>query len=171
MGGLEVASVDANGMFGSFLLLGTARSPWEATVVHGGDALRMSAGAAHLHAGRDPAFERALHIQSLLLIHSLSLTATCRAHHSVAQRLARWLLSAHDAAPTEEFAVTHDLLACVLGVQRPSVTISAGALQRTGAVEFRRGRVRVLDRAALRHQACRCYEDLATHRERLFARA
>ncbi len=128
----------------------------------------MSAGAANLHAGRDPAVERAIHLQSLLLIYSLPLTATCRAHHAVAQRRARWLLSVHNAAPTEEFAVTHDFLARALGVQRPSVTISAGALQRSGAVEFRRGRLRVLNRAALRREACRCYEDLETRRERLF---
>lgn len=164
---IEVASADSAGVVGSLLLLGDELSPWDAVVELDGEALVMSADAARECARQDRLFDEIMARYSLLLVRWLSQAATCQTYHTVSKRLARWLLAMQDAAETQEFAITQDCLARMLGVQRPSVTISAGALQRTGAVEFRRGRVRIRSRRILMRESCQCYETLMLQRRRL----
>ena len=78
--------------------------------------------------------------------------------HPISQRSARWLLSTQDRAQSDSFLLTQDFLAFMLGVARQSVGIAVGALQRQGLIEYRRGKVRILDRVALEAASCECYE-------------
>ena len=84
-------------------------------------------------------------------------TAACSSLHGFKQRLASWLLLTLDAADTPELPVTHDFLANVLGVRRPTVSITANALRQKGLIEYHRGKLQVLNREALERISCDCY--------------
>jgi CRP-like cAMP-binding protein len=77
--------------------------------------------------------------------------------HSVEQRLARWLLMAHDRMAADQFPLTQEFAAMMLGATRPTVTVVAGVLQRAGLITYHRGIVRVLDRERLEAASCECY--------------
>ena len=84
-------------------------------------------------------------------------STACNAVHSVEQRLARWLLMAHDRVGRDEFPLTQEFVAMMLGATRPTVTIVAGTLQRAGLITYHRGHVTIVDRAALESASCECY--------------
>jgi hypothetical protein len=84
-------------------------------------------------------------------------TAACNAMHAVQQRCARWLLMSHDRMHERDFHLSHEFLAIMLGVQRPTVSVVAAALQSAGLIHYRHGRVRVRDRRGLEAASCECY--------------
>lgn len=93
--------------------------------------------------------------------------AACNARHHVEQRTARWLLDVHDRVDTDEFDLRQEFLAEMLAVQRPSVTIAAGTLQRAGLIRYKRGHMTILDREGLESAACECYEKIRSEYSRL----
>jgi hypothetical protein len=88
------------------------------------------------------------------LITQMAQTAVCNRHHSVDQQLCRWLLLSLDRLPTLELVMTQELIANMLGVRREGVTAAAGKLQDAGVIEYRRGRIKVLDRPKLEQLSC-----------------
>jgi CRP-like cAMP-binding protein len=90
-------------------------------------------------------------------------TAACNGAHEVVQRLARWLLMVHDRSDGDTLLLTHELISLMLGVTRPGVTIAAGALQKAGLIQYSRGRLTIIDRAALEGTACECYGIVAAY--------
>ena len=97
-------------------------------------------------------------------------TAACNGRHAVDERLARWLLMAHDRAEGDEFAMTQEFMAMMLGVRRAGVSVAAAVLQKAGAIGHDYGRVRVLDRAGLEAASCECHGAVARQFERLLGR-
>jgi len=116
--------------------------------------------------------ERSAALRGVLLRYALAfqaqvtLTAACNARHAIEQRLSRWLLIAHDRAGADEFAMTHEFMAMMLGVRRPGVSLAAGVLRKAGLIQYTRGRMAVTDRPGLEAASCECYH--TTRRE--FAR-
>ncbi len=110
-----------------------------------------------MHQRRVPAFRTLLLRYALVHHGQVARTAACNGRHHTDQRLARWLLMAHDRARTDEFPMTHEFLAMMLGVRRAGVTVAAGLLQRAGLVRYERGCVEVTDRPGLESAACECY--------------
>jgi CRP-like cAMP-binding protein len=108
-------------------------------------------------------FERSVPLQRLLLRYAQALicqmahTAVCNRHHSVNQQLCRLLLLSLDRLPANELAMTQERIAAMLGVRRVGVTEAAGKLQADGLIDYRRGRITVLDREGLEERACECY--------------
>ena len=84
--------------------------------------------------------------------------SACNRLHITSERLSRWLLMTQDRVESNELLLTHEFAGQMLGVRRQSVTEAAGALQARGLIDYRRGNVMILDRAALEAAACECYE-------------
>jgi CRP-like cAMP-binding protein len=154
---VECGLAGREGLIGLPLVYGNSHALTEARVQMEGTALRI--GAAPLRAG----MERSAALRGLLLRYALAfhaqvtLTAACNARHAIEQRLARWLLTAHDRAGADEFAMTHEFLSLMLGVRRPGVTIAAGILQKAGLIHYARGRMTIADRPCLEAASCECY--------------
>jgi len=101
------------------------------------------------------------------LITQMTQTAVCNRHHSLDQQLCRWLLLSLDRLDTNQLVMTQELIANMLGVRREGITEAAGKLQKAGVIEYRRGRITVLDRPRLESMTCECYEAVRSETERL----
>ena len=101
------------------------------------------------------------------LITQMSQTAVCNRHHSLDQQLCRWLLLSLDRSQGDELLMTQELIANMLGVRREGVTEAAARLQERGLIRYSRGRITVLDRAALEKSTCECYAVVKKEYDRL----
>ncbi len=101
------------------------------------------------------------------LFAQIAQAVACNGVHEIQQRTAKWLLQTHDRANGEEFQLTQEFLADMLGVTRPSVSVAAKTLQAAGLITYRRGRVAILDRAGLEEASCECYSVVRQEYERL----
>jgi len=90
-------------------------------------------------------------------------SAACNAKHDIEQRLARWLLLCADRDQKEEFEIVQEFLADMLGSRRSTVTVAAGLLKNRGLIEYRRGKITIVDRPGLEKRACECYEVVKQH--------
>jgi CRP-like cAMP-binding protein len=84
-------------------------------------------------------------------------SAACNHFHSLEQRCCRWMLMTHDRMQSNEFLLTQEFLAMMLGVQRTGVTLAASALQKAGLIHYKRGNVTIIDRRGLKERSCECY--------------
>jgi len=153
----EVATVGREGMAGLPLFLGSTMSLYEIVSQVAGHGLRMPAATFTAELARSAALRTRLLHYSELRMAMLGQTAACNATHRIVARLARWLLLSLDSVDSDTFVLTHEFLSHMLGAERPSVTLAAGALQKRGLITYRRGSVRVKDRAGLERAACECY--------------
>src|SRR4029077_1948673 len=94
-------------------------------------------------------------------------TVACNLLHSVKQRMCRWLLMCRDRVEKEEFVLTHEFLAEMLGVRRQTVTVIAGTLQKAGLISYRRGVIRILDPKRLEAASCECYGVIKAYYNRI----
>jgi len=94
---------------------------------------------------------------SQALVGGIMQSTACNAVHSIEQRLARWLLMASDRVGKNEFPLTQEFVAMMLGATRPTVTLVAGTLQRAGLIKYHRGHVTVVNRTGLEAASCECY--------------
>lgn len=154
---MEVGMVGREGMLGAQLVLGVPTMPLHALVQGAGASWRIGAAAFRGELARSAALRRLLGRYVYVLMAQLAASATCLRFHLIGPRLARWLLMSQDRAHAGSFHVTHEFLAYMLGVRRVGITAAAGALQRGGLIQYRRGEVTVLDRGGLEAAACGCY--------------
>lgn len=155
---LEIAMIGNEGMLGATLVLGIWNAPLSGVVQGAGTALRVSVPSLRRRLRDSPGMVRALNRYLYVSMSQMSQTAACTRFHEVEARLVRWLLMTHDRVQTDNFHVTHQSLADMLGVRRSAVTIAAGALQRKGLVRYARGNITVLSRRGLETASCECYE-------------
>jgi CRP-like cAMP-binding protein len=157
---VEAATVGNWGLIGLPLFLGVDRHPFRAVVEVSGQACQVAA-ASFLQAARlGSALDALLRRYTLYRLRCADQTGACNALHPVQERLARWLLIAHDRAGSDEFHITHEFLALLLGVTRQTVSTMAAALQAARLITYHRGRLRILDREALERASCGCYQSL-----------
>ena len=155
--GVEVGMVGREGMLGAQVALGVLTSPLRALVQGPGAAWRIDTGAFRKELAGSAALQRGLNRYLYVLMAQQAASAACLRFHLIGPRLARWLLMTQDRAHSDSFHVTQAFLAYMLGVRRVGVTAAAGALQRSGLIEYHRGDFRVLDRSGLEAAACGCY--------------
>lgn len=154
---VEVGLLGHGGFAGLPILLNIAHSSARITVQISGDAMCIRADALHDLLPELPMLERLLSRFTYLQALQAQQIAACNQLHEVDERLARWLLMTQDRVRLEVLPLTHDLLGGMLGARRSSVTVAAGILQRAGIIDYRRGKVYILDRQKLEEAACECY--------------
>ena len=114
-----------------------------------------------------PELERMIHGYIEALLFQTSMSTLCQAVHHLNERCARWLLQSHDRVDSDTFELKQEFLATMLGVSRPSVSLAAGALQASGLISYRRGKITIVDREGLEDAACPCYEEIRSAYSRL----
>jgi CRP-like cAMP-binding protein len=167
----EIATVGSEGFIGVQLFLGCETIPSRALVRSAGHAYRLDAAVLQREFNRSAAVQHLLlrYMQSLLA--QISQTAACNRHHSINQRLCRWLLSSLDRLPSSELQTTHESIGEMLNVRRESITQELGELKAAGLIRCQRGRITVVNRPNLEARACECYKGIKKEFSRLFAGA
>ena len=155
---VEVATVGREGMVGTPAILnGEASNSASMVQAETDTCYRMPADIFRKEFNRREAFHNLMARYAQALNGVIMQATACNAVHSVEQRLARWLLMAHDRVGRNEFPLTQELVAVMLGVSRPSVTIVAGTLQKAGLITYHRGHLTIVDREKLEAASCECY--------------
>ena len=155
---VEAGVVGYEGVVGTAVVVGLYRSPLREVVQIEGDAFRIAADALPAILQATPDLQMRLSRYAVLQGMQVAQTAACNRLHEVGQRLARWLLMAQDRVDAGILPITHDFLATMLGTDRPSVSLAAGALQKNKAIRYRRGAVEIVNRKKLETFACECYQ-------------
>ena len=165
---VEVGVIGCDGVVGIPILLGTGNSPGRTFVQIAGSAYRIKAGALKeaFESGGELRKRLQMYLQGFLV--QTSQTAACNRLHGIEERLARWLLTCRDRTETNQLYLTHEFLGHMLGAPRTTVTLAAGILQRSGLIDYSRGRVTIMDRAGLQQTACECYATVRAEYRRLF---
>src|SRR5215831_11505252 len=143
---VEVAIVGHEGIVGTPLAVGLHRGPYRSIMQIPGTAVRIKSEILEDRLTETP--ELRLLMNRFVLVQGLQIAqiAACNRLHEIEQRLARWLLMCQDRVASEFLPVTHEFLAQMLGTGRPSVSLAAGILQKTGTIENTRGAVKILNR-------------------------
>ena len=165
----EIATVGSEGFIGIQLFLGCETIPSRALVRSAGSAYRLEAGLLQKRFSQSSAVQHLLlrYMQSLLA--QISQTAACNRHHSIHQRLCRWILSSLDRLPSSELQTTHESIGEMLNVRRESITQELGELKGAGLIRCQRGRITVVNRPKLEARACECYGGIKREFNRLLA--
>jgi CRP-like cAMP-binding protein len=155
---VEVLTVGREGMVGVELFMGNANATVDGFVqVAGGIAQRLPAQDFHREMDRRGSLFRVVSIYAQTVLKQIVQTAACNRLHDSRGRCARWLLLTHDRVESDGFILSHEFLSFMLGVQRSTVTVIAGGLQKAGLIHYVHGRVTIVDRAGLEAVACECY--------------
>jgi CRP-like cAMP-binding protein len=164
---VEVATIGNEGLVGTPVFLGADSSPTEAFCQVPGEVLKVPV-AAFKRALADEKVDDLVRRYTQALVNQISQSTACNHLHSVQERMCRWLLMTHDRVNGTDLNLTQEFLSQMLGVRRPSVTVVAGILQQAKLIEYRRGRIKILDRDGLEEGACECYRIVRDEFERLF---
>lgn len=154
---VEVGTVGADGMVGISVFLGVADGASEAMAQVPGRVLALPADRFMAAAEQAPELRRRMERFTHLALTVSARNAACNRLHSIVERAARWLLLTRDRVGQDEFPLTQEFFASMLGSHRPGVTLAAGMLKKLGAVNYRRGRISIIDGARLEAAACECY--------------
>jgi CRP-like cAMP-binding protein len=155
---IEMATIGREGGTGFQAVFGAKTSSARFYVQLPGTAAKMKRAAFNRAMDTVPAFRDLMLAHTHAFLEQVMISAACNGAHSLRERLARWLLMMRDRSDDDAMALTHDLLAEMLGAQRPSVTNAARALEEDGLIERGRRRITILDRDGLIGASCECYE-------------
>jgi CRP-like cAMP-binding protein len=154
----EVGLIGPEGMIGIPMALGVAVSPFRAVVQGGGTAMRLKTTDFRHSFAKSAALKREVFLFTHLLMIQIAQTAACNRFHVVIQRIARWILMTHDRVNSNEFRITHEFLALMLGVRRVGVSTAMSALRERELIVYRRGTITIRDHGGLLAVACGCYK-------------
>jgi CRP-like cAMP-binding protein len=155
---VEVGVVGNEGFAPVSAAAGLHRTPHQAIMQISGEGFRLSIDHLETALKSGPRLREILNQRAAIHGLQVAQTAGCNRLHDLDQRLARWLLLTQDRVGSGLLRITHDFLATMLGTDRPSVSLAAGALQKKRIIEYTHGAVRVLNRKKLESSACECYD-------------
>ncbi len=165
----ETAGVGNEGVVGVVLFMGGDTTSSSAVVQTAGYGYRLEGRMLKQEFSRGGFLQQLLLRYTQALMTQMSQAAACNRHHSVEQRLCRWLLLTLDRSTSNELVMTQELVASMLGVRREGITEAAGNLQRAGLINYRRGHISVLKRQGLEAASCECYAVVKKEMGRLLA--
>ncbi len=170
-GSVESGTIGREGMSGIPVLLNAGQTTMPTFVQVPGEAVRLRAEVLRELYERSADVRRVMnrYIHTVVVVSSQS--TACNALHGVEARMCRWLLMSCDGVGSDEVNLTQEYLAVMLGVRRPGVTEVAGRLRAEGLIDYKRGQIRLLDRAGVERHACECYARVRDEYERLFGGA
>ena len=154
---VEIATVGNEGIVGLPVFLGADTIPGSAIVQIPGEAMRMASAPFREAFEYLPSLRNLLQRYTQALFTLVAQSVACNRAHTIQQRCARWLLMTQDRIGSEQFALTQEFLAEMLGVRRAGVSEVASNLQQAGFIQYTRGMITVLDRAGLEDVTCECY--------------
>jgi CRP-like cAMP-binding protein len=154
---VEAGVVGNEGFTGAPAAVGLSKDPLRAVVQIAGDGFRVRVGALQSTLGSTSHLQLLLNRYAAIRGIQIAQTAACNRLHNIEQRLARWLLMTQDRVDSGSLRITHDFLATMLGTDRPTVSLTAGVLQKKGLIEYTRGAVKIMNRKKLEDSACECY--------------
>lgn len=163
----EINLVGREGMAGLEAYLGAPKASLDVMTLVAGAALQMPLDALVHLANGDPELRRSLNLYTQAVHNVRAIAAACDRLHPVHTRLVRWLLRTHDRLDIDDFVLTQDDIASLLGVARQTVTANALLLQEAGLISYAHGRLHLLDRPGIERLACECYWNLNAQWERL----
>ncbi|MBN9388869.1 MAG: Crp/Fnr family transcriptional regulator [Chloroflexi bacterium] len=164
---IEATTVGKEGLVGLPVFLGDDRSFQRAVCQVPGQVWRMEVNTFKELLGESAALKYELGRYTQALFFMVAQSSACNRLHTIEERCARWLLLTHDRVDQDQFHLTQDYLASMLGVRRASVNEAAGSLQKAGYIRYRRGVITVLDRPGLEAAACECYRVITDEFTRL----
>ncbi|MBE9044342.1 Crp/Fnr family transcriptional regulator [Pleurocapsales cyanobacterium LEGE 10410] len=153
----EVSLVGGTGMIGLPVILGSGMSKNRAIVQVEDSAMKISAEILKREFKRGGELQNILHRYTETRIDEITQLAVCNAHHTIEERLARWLLTTSDLIQSDNLPLTQEFLGTMLGVRRSGVTLAAQLLQRVEIINYRRGKIKILNKEALEDVSCECY--------------
>lgn len=166
---IETATLGRETILGSLSALGNHRASARAIVQIDATAWRMTAADFRTASDQSPVLRKMALASSELMLAQIQQTAACNALHTADRRLCRWIVQVRDRIDEDEIRLTHDFLAQMLAVRRPTVSLIAYELQQAGVIRYQRGKVTILDRAALERGACECVGALREKTNRIIA--
>jgi CRP-like cAMP-binding protein len=155
---IEMATIGREGFTGMQAVFGAKSSSARLLVQIPGSAAKMSRAAFMRTMESMPSFRSLMFAYVQAFLEQVMVSVACNGAHSLKERLARWLLMMRDRSDDDALQITQDLLAEMLGVQRPTITNAAGELERAGLIERGRQQVTILDRQGLIEASCECYQ-------------
>jgi CRP-like cAMP-binding protein len=165
---VESSTVGYEGIIGVPVILGVRASHSLAVVQVDGEAARVDAERfQHWLAEQDEQTRSIFYRYAYVLLEQTAQSVACNRKHALEERCARWLMATRDRVAADEFSLTHEFLAAMLGVRRASVTVALGLLQQEGYLTYSRGRLKVLDATGLEAMSCECYRVVRAEQERI----
>ena len=167
---IENATLGRESILGVMAALGSHRASTRAVVQMPVTGWLIRAADFHSAADKSPHLRHLVLRSSELLLAQVQQTAACNALHSAERRLCRWILQVRDRIDSDTIHLTQDLLAQMLAVRRPTVTLIAQGLQNAGLISYRRGRIEIRDREGLERQACECVGAIRAETRRILSK-
>ncbi|MBI1649069.1 Crp/Fnr family transcriptional regulator [Hyphomicrobium sulfonivorans] len=162
----ELATIGREGNSGFQEMLGARSSDVRLLVQIAGTAMRLRRADFKKALIELPGFQAMMNLHLHTFLHQVMISGACNATHSVSKRLARWLLTMADRTNEDTLNITHDLIAEMLGIYRPTASKALATLQKQGFVSVMRGRIVILNRPALVAYTCECYRLIRMKTER-----
>jgi CRP-like cAMP-binding protein len=167
-GSVEVGTIGCEGFVGLPVLHGVDSMPYRVIVQIAGDAWRMSADAFRRAIDARAPFRHICLRFAQYFSDQVAQSVACNRLHTLEERCARWLLMTHDRVIGDQYELTQEFLALMLGVRRAGVSVAMGVLQREGIVNYVRGRVSIIDRPRLEEASCACYRITRDAQSRMY---
>ena len=164
---VEVGVIGREGFSGLPALLDQPQMSHSVLIQGSGDGFRIRSSIVRDEFLKGGMLQQIVHAFAYLQLVQVTQSVLCNRMHEVETRLARWLLTSADRMESESLNLTQEFLSQMLGVQRSTVTVAAGELQRAGMIGYSRGRINILNRPALTKVSCECYGIVASSYERI----
>ena len=164
---IEGSTIGNEGMDGLYLLADPLANPYRVNVQVHGEMLRMSAAHFRRALSESRALSQLLMRYAMVLIQRGAQNGACIQHHTIEERMCRWLLETAHRKGGDTFSITQEFLSDMLGVRRQSVNLTARILQQVNLIKYHRGELTILDRDGLEETSCECFRVTSQMYERM----